>query len=353
MLLRIGELAKVTGVTIRALRHYDEIGLLVPSARSEGGFRLYDQDDVARLYRIQALSRLNLPLNEIQRILALGTATFPDVIGQQIAFLDHQIKHATALREHLGELLVQLQQRQEPSMDDWLGTLARMSASAKYFSADDLQTLTMQRNVVGTKNDEEKASLIIELRRVMAEGLTADSAQAKDLASRWIALLLQEVGGDEGLLMKYYAMQWNEAALHSLSGVDRAGMTFISHAMAYRRLDIYARYCTRDEIAHLRRHYVPQTNFWPALISAIRDQMATGADPGCAEMRPLTHKWLALSSEKVGGDLQLAAKLQEAFDREEALRLGSGIDAPLLSYVRAAIHLLHQEQTLTHKAIDQ
>lgn len=57
MLLKIGELAKRTGLTVRALHHYDAIGLLSPSARSEAGYRLYNEADIARLHRILALRR--------------------------------------------------------------------------------------------------------------------------------------------------------------------------------------------------------------------------------------------------------------------------------------------------------
>lgn len=48
MKLKIGELAKRSGLTVRALHHYDSIGLLCPSARSEAGYRLYNRDDIAR-----------------------------------------------------------------------------------------------------------------------------------------------------------------------------------------------------------------------------------------------------------------------------------------------------------------
>lgn len=49
MALKIGELARRTGLTVRALHHYDAIGLLTPSARSDAGYRLYNDADVARL----------------------------------------------------------------------------------------------------------------------------------------------------------------------------------------------------------------------------------------------------------------------------------------------------------------
>ena len=62
MLLRAGELAKRTGLTVRALHHYDTIGLLCPTGRTDSGYRLYSRDDVARLHGIQTLRRMGLSL---------------------------------------------------------------------------------------------------------------------------------------------------------------------------------------------------------------------------------------------------------------------------------------------------
>lgn len=61
-MLRVGELAARAGLTVRALHHYDSIGLLVPSARSDAGYRLYDRNDVARLHQIQALRKFGMAL---------------------------------------------------------------------------------------------------------------------------------------------------------------------------------------------------------------------------------------------------------------------------------------------------
>jgi MerR family transcriptional regulator, thiopeptide resistance regulator len=66
---RIGELAQHAGVTVRALHHYDELGLLTPSERTSGGHRLYGAADVERLYRLLALRSLGLPLEEIGPLL--------------------------------------------------------------------------------------------------------------------------------------------------------------------------------------------------------------------------------------------------------------------------------------------
>jgi DNA-binding transcriptional MerR regulator len=63
--IRVGELARRAGLTVRALHHYDSLGLLKPSARADSGYRLYSAADVARLHQIQALRRFGMPLADI------------------------------------------------------------------------------------------------------------------------------------------------------------------------------------------------------------------------------------------------------------------------------------------------
>ena len=65
MPLKVGELAKRCGLTVRTLHHYDQIGLLRSSARSGSGYRLYGRTDIARLHQIQVLRKLGLSLGEI------------------------------------------------------------------------------------------------------------------------------------------------------------------------------------------------------------------------------------------------------------------------------------------------
>ena len=67
-LLRIGELAKLSGKTVRALHLYEERGLLIPAERTAGGFRQYDDQNVERIRYIERLQRLGLSLKEIQAL---------------------------------------------------------------------------------------------------------------------------------------------------------------------------------------------------------------------------------------------------------------------------------------------
>jgi len=338
MFLKIGELARRTGLTVRALRHYDDIGLLAPSERSSGGYRLYGRKDVARLYRIQALRRLDLSLAEIHGLLddnARGGLS--EIVAQQVSQLDREIAQASSLRSHLLALQGQLQASQEPAIDDWLVALESMVAGGKYFSDDELGRLNARRDGLAEAVAPERAALTATLHALVAAGASPESTQAQALARRWIALLLEEAGGDEGLLIKLYTMHWNEPALHSLTGVDQAGMKFISHAMAWARLQLYAPYCDTEEMALLAKHYVEQTDAWPPLIAEVRQQMLQGAAPEAPAVQALAARWRALSLAKAGGDAALQSKLQHAFRTDAALRTGSGIDTPLAAYVEQAI----------------
>lgn len=68
-LLQIGEVATRTELSIKTIRHYDEVGLVAPSARSAGGFRLYTADDVRRLLAIRRMKPLGFTLDEMGRLL--------------------------------------------------------------------------------------------------------------------------------------------------------------------------------------------------------------------------------------------------------------------------------------------
>ena len=70
-LLQIGQVAERTRLSLRTIRFYEENGLVVPTARSDGGFRLYSDDDVARLEVIKQMKPLGFRLEEMQELLTL------------------------------------------------------------------------------------------------------------------------------------------------------------------------------------------------------------------------------------------------------------------------------------------
>lgn len=69
--MQIGEVAELTGLSLRTIRYYEEVGLVVPGARSQGGFRLYAESDVERLKAVKRMKPLNLQLDEMRELLGL------------------------------------------------------------------------------------------------------------------------------------------------------------------------------------------------------------------------------------------------------------------------------------------
>ena len=120
---RIGELATAAGLTVRALHHYDEIGLLVPSARSAAGHRLYDDADVERLYRICLLRRLGLPLGDIGRVLHDPTWDVRSAMAAHLDTLERRLEAEGRLRARLTRLV----EATGPDTDDLLRLLEEMT----------------------------------------------------------------------------------------------------------------------------------------------------------------------------------------------------------------------------------
>ena len=83
----VHEVSELTGVTIRALQYYDRIGLLRPTARTEAGYRLYGEEDLARLQQILLFRELEFPLKEIREIMAHPDFDRRKALEQQIGLL--------------------------------------------------------------------------------------------------------------------------------------------------------------------------------------------------------------------------------------------------------------------------
>ncbi len=123
---RVGELAEAAGLTVRTLHYYEEIGLLVASARTESGHRLYGDADVARLYRICLLRRLGLPLGEISRALDDPAWNLAGAISAHVGDLDRRIAAAGRLRNRLSHLMASVASPDDLN-EDLLAVLEEMT----------------------------------------------------------------------------------------------------------------------------------------------------------------------------------------------------------------------------------
>ncbi|MFB2586826.1 helix-turn-helix domain-containing protein [Herbiconiux liukaitaii] len=104
-MMHIGELAERTELSLRTIRHYDEIGLLKPSGRTEGGFRLYTEGDFSRLMLIRRMKPLGFPLEEMSELLRIIDTLEQGDDPALRAQLDDFIERAVSQREKLQRQL--------------------------------------------------------------------------------------------------------------------------------------------------------------------------------------------------------------------------------------------------------
>lgn len=123
---KVGALAKATGLTVRTLHHYDEIGLLKPSTRLAGGHRLYDAEDVARLYRIIRLRQLGFPLTQVAQVLAEPEWQLAPAIERHLAEARDRAAAASRLCSRLAAMATELAQQENPSPQDLYSTIEEM-----------------------------------------------------------------------------------------------------------------------------------------------------------------------------------------------------------------------------------
>lgn len=338
MQLKVGELARRCGLTVRTLHHYDDIGLLRPSARSDAGYRLYNRSDIARLQQIQALRSLGVSLADVGAILDRQERSVSTVIEQQMKMLDQQIARQARLRERLAQLHRQCVSGQEPALADWLETLELMSMYEKYFSEDELRQLPFyNRNAA---SDARWAELAEEAARLIHEEVSPQHDSAQRLARRWMQQLEQDTAADPALLAKLDAMHLREPALQQQTGITREVSDYVLQAFAESKLAVYERYLDADAFTFMRQRYLASMREWPALIARLRKAKQDGLAPDDAVVEQLARRWLALFRAYAGDDPMTQQKIRQANQQEPSLKEGTWVEESLLRYLGEAVHAL-------------
>lgn len=334
MQLTVGELATRSGLTVRALHHYDSIGLLKPSLRSAAGYRLYDRANVERLHRIQALRQLGLSLADIGKALSGPQAPLAEVIDTQIARLDRELAQAARLRERLHALRTQLAAGQSPDLADWLDTLEMMTMFEKYFSPEELQQLPLHSDP-GVQARQE--ALTAEIQAAMGRGVQPGDAEADALALCWMTMIGEGTGNNPEFLLRLRAINEQEPGARQRSGVTETLERFVEESLVAARLKLFQRYLTEPEMERMRANYGRDMYEWPPLIAALRKARDNGTPATDPQVQALARRWMELFRAYAGDDPATHARIREACAKEPDLRSGSAVDDALLAYVRRSL----------------
>jgi DNA-binding transcriptional MerR regulator len=175
----IGQLAEQTGLTVRTLHHYDEIGLARPSQRSSAGHRRYTADDVRRLHRIVALRGFGFTLAEIGALLD-GAGPGPrELVRGQLDLANERIARATRLRDRLTTVLGMFDAAGRPSAD----VLVRLIEEMTTVNAEEFEKMAAQRTAMAAKLSPPELAEMAARRQAAWDAMTPQQ-QAELIRSR-------------------------------------------------------------------------------------------------------------------------------------------------------------------------
>lgn len=237
-LWKVGELARRTGLSVRTLHWYDEIGLLTPSYHSETGHRLYTPEDVARLQQILALRQLGLALEEVRACLDDADFSPLTLMETHLCRLREQIDVQRRLCERLESIAARLRSAEMVSVEDLLQTIEDMNMFEKYYTPEQLEQLKERSRQVGEERirqaeTEDWPQLLTAVRSEMDKGSDPASAPVQVLARRWMALMHEFTGGDPGIEKSLRGMYQQEQTIHGMEvAAMRPMMEYMQKAIA-------------------------------------------------------------------------------------------------------------------------
>jgi len=245
-LFKAQEFAKLAGVTVRALHHYDRLGLLKPKQRSQSGYRLYSARDFGRLEQIVVLKFLGMPLKQIRGLLeADGKLTQAlqrqqAVLAEKRRQLDRAVTAIKNAQQHFDPhrepdwnlLKYVVQEIEMQNSTDWTKKYYSPEAQEKVEERKKLWSPELQERV-----SRDWAALFAEVEAVLGED--PGGAKTQELAGRWMKLVGEFTGGDpqiqKGLNAMYAGQSSWPAATQKAYAIKPEIMEFMMKAMKIRK----------------------------------------------------------------------------------------------------------------------
>ncbi len=204
---KVGELASQTGLTVRTLHYYDEIGILKPSEYTNSGHRLYGEEDIIRLQQILSLRQLGFSLEEIKNCLQNPDFSPIKVINSHIDQLNQQIEIQQQLTRLLKGIYMRLQAEEKVDVDNLIKTIevATMSEELfnKYYTKEQRQYLDERAEQLGKEKiqqgQKDWQDLFAAVEAEMKKGTEPTDEKVIALAKRWQELVESFTGGDSGI----------------------------------------------------------------------------------------------------------------------------------------------------------
>ncbi|HVK24231.1 MAG TPA: MerR family transcriptional regulator [Actinokineospora sp.] len=202
----VGALAKLTGLTVRTLHHYDELGLLRPSERTHSGHRRYTEQDLRRLYQVRLLRQLGMPLDEISPTLVDPSDPNPlrKVLADHLDELDDRVWRLMSLRRQTRDLLRQLDGPRHADSGDLLSLLGCTSIFEDQLTKEQRDFLDDRADDLGADGrewlDAEWPQVLAAVVAHFRAGTPVDSPEVQAIGGRLATIATQFAGDDPDVL---------------------------------------------------------------------------------------------------------------------------------------------------------
>lgn len=191
--MTVGEVARLAGVTVRTLHHYDEVGLVVPAGRTDAGYRTYGHDEIERLQEVLFFRELGFSLAAVKQIVTGPGYNRADALAQQRALLEAQAERLLAMVDAVDRAVRAERTGMQLSKEEMLEVFGDFDPSEyeeeakERWGESDAYKQSAQRTSRYTKQDwvqlgGEADAINQRFLDLMAAGVPGDDAAAMDVA---------------------------------------------------------------------------------------------------------------------------------------------------------------------------
>ena len=320
---RIHEFAELAGVTVKALHHYDRVGLLTPR-RTESGYRLYDERDLERLEQIVALKFLGFPLKQIRAVLSRTALELPAALRiQRQAIEEKQVLLARAARAiRAAEESIAAGPDAAPAALRKIMEVIAMQNDVelmkKYYSEEAWER---HRHYYENGPAPEWVELYRDANALLGSDPASDAAQA--LAGRFLKLSVRAWTGDPAVQTDSPTAwvdraNWPAAMKQRLAEYNREEVAPFIQKIAMCARKKYFSEAAWERFVELRDRRIAdpaaRSAMWQARIDLFRDlERALGGDPAGELAQDLVQRWLAQLEAESGGDSEVKAGLLKSW----------------------------------------
>lgn len=221
--LKIGELANITGVTVRTLHYYDEFGLLKPVQITETGHRLYNLKSITELYRIIAMKNLGFNLDEIKDLIMTKDIDIYKLVDIQVSSIQEEIGHKQLLLTKLLKLKHKLKDNNYVSTEDFQRIVPFINASAdKFFTKEQFEKLKNHHESLNNESEivSEWMAFILKLETCYKNKLPKTDPYAIECIEYWRKITTQFIGDDKQMeksILSFHSTQESSQLKYGLT----------------------------------------------------------------------------------------------------------------------------------------